>query len=207
MVFFEEKFLEEAPPYQEALNRAGYSHQLKYEEKTTKRTRGRNILYYTPPFSKALTTNMTAAFNQLVKKHFPRGSVLSKIFNPNCLKISYSTTANMAALISAHNKKILANHGKTKKELKLCNCRDGPPQCPANGECQRKDVVYSGHVDVPDKPHLSKTYVGLTSTTFKERWRNHKSSVENRESQQKPPSPPTSGPSKIRAFSQPQPSH
>ena len=180
----EEKFMEEAPPYQDALNRAGYSHILKYEKRTAKRRRTRNILYYTPPFSKAMNTNLTSAFNQLVKKHFPIGSVLAKIFNPNCLKISCSTTVNMASLVSAHNKKILEQQGKTTKELKLCNCRYGPQTCPVNGECLRKDLVYCGRVDVPSRPHLNKSYVGLTSTTFKTRWNNHKTAIENRDSDQ-----------------------
>ena len=91
----------------------------------------------------------------------------------------------MASLISAHNKRILAEYGKTSKEKRMCNCKGGVPSCPVQGQCQRKDVVYCGKVDVPTKPHLSKTYVGLTSTTFKERWRNHNTTINNRDSQQK----------------------
>ena len=181
----EEKFLEEVPPYQEALERAGYDHKLKFVKNNKKRVRNRNIMFYTPPFSKALDTNITTAFNQLVRRHFPRGSVLSKIFNPNYLKISYSTTANMASLISSHNKKLLAKHNKTIKERRLCNCKNGVQSCPVNGECLRKDVVYKAEVDVPSKQHLNKSYVGLTSTTFKERWRNHQTTANNRNSEQK----------------------
>ena len=41
------------------------------------------------------------------KKHLPKGHRFHKIFNRNYLKLSYSTTRNMASHISAHNKKVL----------------------------------------------------------------------------------------------------
>ena len=124
-----------------------------FEKPPSKRTRSRNILFYTPPFSKAVKTNITAAFNQLVAKHFPKGSPLAKIFNRNYLKISYSTTANMAALISAHNKKLLAEDGLNDKNRKLCNCKGGVNQCPVRGECLKKNVVYCATVEVPGNLH------------------------------------------------------
>ena len=52
-------------------------------------------------------------------------------------------------------------------------------ECPLNGYCLTKEIVYQAKVTTQEK---SETYIGLTSNEFKTRWRNHKSSFrkENR---------------------------
>ena len=56
------------------------------------------------------------------------------------------------------------------EEEKLCNCRK-KEECPLDGKCLIKNVVYRAEVKSLNR---IETYVGLSSTTFKERWRNHK---------------------------------
>ena len=55
---------------------------------------------------------------------------------------------------------------------KPCNCRE-PNKCPLKGECLVKEVVYQATVITAES---TETYVGLTATEFKTRWRNHQMS-------------------------------
>ena len=56
-----------------------------------------------------------------------------------------------------------------------CNCRE-PSKCPLKGECLVKDVVYQATVSTAES---LETYVGLTATEFKTRWRNHQMSFKH----------------------------
>ena len=55
-----------------------------------------NILWYNPPFSKNVNTNICHRFLTLVDKHFPKDHKLRKIFNRNTIKISYSCITETA---------------------------------------------------------------------------------------------------------------
>ena len=99
-----------------------------------------------------------------------KNSTLSKIFNRQTLKLSYRTTPYLAAVISSHNNKLL---NPKPIEVDLCNCRVGKI-CPLDGKCLVKNVVYRAEV-ITDKGNES--YIGLTGTTFKERWRNHMADI------------------------------
>ena len=68
-----------------------------------KYNRARNIIWFNPPFSENVETNIGKIFLKLIKKHFPPGSKLSKIFNKNTLKLSYSCMPNTKSIISKHN--------------------------------------------------------------------------------------------------------
>jgi hypothetical protein len=57
---------------------------------------------------------------------------------------------------------------------KLCNCRN-VNECPLNNMCLTKDLVYQAEVKTKDNNDI-KTYIGMTATTFNERYRNHKKS-------------------------------
>ena len=79
-----EIFDKAAPPYQAALNEAGYYYKLKFEEvqfesessKKARKNRKRKIIWFNPSFSKTVKTNMGARFLQLVAKHFPKENPL-----------------------------------------------------------------------------------------------------------------------------------
>ena len=131
----EEAFNNAKPPYQEALKNSGYEHELKYEKATQentahkpeKRNRQRNIMWYNPPFSPNVQTNVGKSFLRTVKRSFPPGHPLHKIFNQNTLKLSYSCMPNVRNIIDNRNKKIQQN-AKTddteqrEKSTKSCNC-------------------------------------------------------------------------------------
>ena len=57
----------------------------------------------------------------------------------------------------------------------MCNCTS-KPDCPLQGKCLVDKVVYQAEVKT-DKE--KQTYVGLCATSFKDRYRNHKSSFKH----------------------------
>ena len=83
--------------YETALNESGYKTTLTYTKTTNvnNRNRARNIIWFNPPYSQNVKTNIGKTFLKLVKKHFPRGHKLYKIFNRNTLKLSYSCMSGM----------------------------------------------------------------------------------------------------------------
>ena len=117
--------------------------------------------------------NVTKSFNRIVKESFPPGTLLHKLFNKNNLKLSYSTTMNMSAVISKHNKKIL--RGGMEEELRNCNCQGGLASCPVEGRCREKGVMYKAVISAQGEE--DKQYIGATATEFKKRWANHKKSM------------------------------
>ena len=86
-------------------------------------------------------------------KHFPDNHPLSKIFNRNCVKMSYRCTANLGGKIAAH-------------------------MCPFQNKCLTEGVVYQALVERSDG--VTESYVGLTEKSFKDRWTKHKSSFKTR---------------------------
>ena len=113
-------------------------------------------------------------------KHFPPGNPLHKIFNRNKVKMSYRCTPNLARTISGHNSKILSEYRKSQGPQlieKHCNCRRGN-ECPVEGKCLQEGVVYQATIRRGDGK--TDTYIGLTATSFKDRWRNHKSNFRTR---------------------------
>ena len=165
-------FEEEKGIYQKALEDAGHKVNLQYKEiKKKKRIRIRDITWFNPPFSRRVQTNVGKKFLQLLDKHFPAKSHLHKIMNRNLVKVSYSTTKNMQRHLDAHNKKILASE-EADPNARQCNCRGGPEQCPLQGKCLVKSVVYEAEVETARD---TKTYNGLTERTFKEHYNQHQS--------------------------------
>ena len=76
---------------------------------------------------------------------------------------------SIGKIISGHNKKILAVTEPTPP----CNCTI--KDCKVNGECQRSEIVYQCKV-TENVGGNSKSYVGLTANTFKNRYYKHKKS-------------------------------
>ena len=87
-----------------------YNDKLKTEQKTktnNKNKRKRNIIWYNPPFSSLVKTNIGREFINRVKKHFSKNNLLTKILNNHKIRISNSCTANLERLIKSHNQNIL----------------------------------------------------------------------------------------------------
>ena len=123
-------------------------------------------------------TKTGTRFLQLINQHFPPGSKLRKIFNPNTVKLSYSCTPNVAAIIKRHNTRVCNPEPQRDLPEKHCNCRGGAEECPLKGECLSTGVVYEAEVRPEDAGRAMK-YVGSTSTTFKERYGNHKTTLKH----------------------------
>ena len=86
--------------YQEALSKSGYNYNVSYNEprseiQHSRKNRPRNILWYNPPFSKNVKTNVGKCFLSLIDQHIPKSHPLHKIFNRNTLKLSYSCMTNI----------------------------------------------------------------------------------------------------------------
>ena len=94
----EQTFHESAPFYQNALRHSNFDHKLDYMKQASQKThrnRQRNIIWFNPPFSKNVKTNIARNFLCLIDKHFPPNHKLHKIFNRNTVKVSYSCMNNV----------------------------------------------------------------------------------------------------------------
>ena len=167
-----EIFDESKQYYQEALARSGYTHELNYTPttETNRRKRGRNIIWFNPPFSKTVSTNVGKSFLNLIDKHFPQSHKFRKIFNRNNIKVSYACMRNLGSIINAHNKKILED--KPAHQLGECNCRV-KNNCPLKGHCLTNNVLYEATINANTTNYREKVYKGVTCPVFKSRFKNH----------------------------------
>ena len=88
-------FNESAGVYKKALHKCGYKHKIKYNPAPPKSdsknsNRNRKIIWFNPPYSQSVVTNVGKHFLNLVDKHFPTHHKHRKLFNRNTVKISYS---------------------------------------------------------------------------------------------------------------------
>ena len=85
--------------------------------------------------------------------------------------MSYRTTPNFKKIINSHNA------AKLNPDVFVppCNCRQ-KELCPLNGQCRERNVVYQATVIPTQNPAETETYTGMTSTEFKDRFRNHNKS-------------------------------
>ena len=170
----ESEFNRAKPDYEAALKTAGFNTKLQFTKKqNTRRTRTRRIIWFNPPYNAAVTTNIGKKFLALIDKHFPPHNKYSKIFNRNTVKISYSCTPSVKAIIASHNKG-LCNPEPTATQP--CNCRS--QICPMDGECRNNAIIYKATVTTNDE-NETKEYIGSTETEFKLRYANHKTSFNN----------------------------
>ena len=128
------------------------------EEKRKTRSK---IIWFSPPVSFSVKTNIWKLFFKMLKKRFSKSNLLSKIFNKNTIKISFSRTRNMKLIISSYNKQILTLRNKEVG----CNCRV-TNCCPLDNKCQTSQLIYQADVtNSLDDEH--KYYQGLAEKTFK----------------------------------------
>ena len=150
----------------DALARSGYpAPNLEFTgsspPRTKRSTRKRKVLWFNPPYSVSVDTNIGHKFLNLLDKHFPKTHKLHKILNRNCVKVSYSCMGNIATIIKSHNKQIMQKHLQSQEEPdpRTCNCRS-KEACPLEGSCLSESLVY----------------IRMTEGTFKKRFYNHASS-------------------------------
>ena len=171
--------------YQQALRASGYTEDLTYtvttenENVNKKKNRKRKIIWFNPPYSKSVQTNIGKTFLRLLQKHFPKNHKFHKIFNKNTVKVSYSCMENMGSIIKKHNKKILSNTPAISDDG--CNCRS-KDQCPIENKCLSSALVYNATVTTVTTNDSSpgKNYIGLTEGTFKKRFYGQQLSIKDR---------------------------
>ena len=102
-------FQESAIYYEKCLKNCGHKTKLRYEQpkedNQNKKKRKRNIVWFNPPYSKSVKTNIWRIFIELISKHFPPNHKFVKIFNKNTIKFNYSCMPNMRSKINGHNEK------------------------------------------------------------------------------------------------------
>lgn len=158
------------PTYEKALKESGFDEKMEYKKyEKSKSKRRRNIMYFNPPFSKNVKTNIGRQFLNLINKHFKVGHKYRSLFNRNNLKVSYSCMPNVGNIIKAHNAKVLNPPNELSRE---CSCRK-KNECPMNGKCLTSCVVYKAEVFTKN---AKRVYYGSSMGPFKERFNNHKKS-------------------------------
>ena len=169
-----EIFNETKSEHETPLKNSGYHKaELKFhkeEQNTQKRKQSRNMIWFNPPFSRNVSTNVAKTFLDLLLKHFPKSNKLHKIFNRNTVKVSYCCTENLYYIIRSHNKNVI--NGKKPTNVK-CNCRN-KSVCPLDGTCQQNDVICKCITFTSFNP--DKVYVGTAEGEFKKRYYNHNKS-------------------------------
>ena len=172
-----EIFDQTAPYYKEALKKNGHKYNLTYqppvETNQNGRRRSRNIIWFNPPFSKTVSTNIGRYFLNLIAKHFPPHHKYRKIFNKNNIKISYSCMTNMKTIINSHNRKILSD--VSTQNSRLCNCPQ-KKDCPLNGFCLTENTLYLATISSDLQNYSYRNYKGICKPPFKRRYANHKKS-------------------------------
>ena len=140
-----DEFNKAATIYNRALQESGFSERLYmcYEptkrEKERRKNRPRKVLWFNPPFSRNVKTNIGKHFLHLLRKYFHKGHILNKIFNKNTCKVSYSCMENMQSIIGRHNAKVLKPN--TVQSTRESNCRK-IDHCPLVGKCLTSNIVY-----------------------------------------------------------------
>ena len=164
--------------YNNALAESGFKYKITFQKQQNTSTitnntkkRKRKIIWFNPPFSLNVSTNIGKKFFSLLGKHFPKTHQLHKLFNRNNVKISYSSLPNFKSVINGHNENILNEQEKPSPY----KCRD-KTSCSLNGSYQHENLVYSCKVSTSDIKQNHPHYIGLTEHTFKDRLYKHNNS-------------------------------
>ena len=119
-------FPESSIYYEKCLKNSGYKTKLQYqqpkENNQNKKKRKRNIIWFNPPYSKSVKTNIGRIFIKLISKHFPSNHKFGKIFNKNIIKLSYSCMPNIRSKINSHNKKNTTTQTRRATEIMQLPC-------------------------------------------------------------------------------------
>lgn len=87
--------------------------------------------------------------------------------------------SNVKSIITKHNAHIARKNKAQDKGTVNCSCSKNAT-CPLQKQCMTKDIVYKATVTTSN-PNTIMNYIGMTSTTFKERLANHNYTFEHKE--------------------------
>ena len=129
---------------------------------------------FNPPFNLKTRTKISKSFLNLLDRDFPPHNQLYRLFNRTNVKISYSCIPNMNSYTYMHNQKVL-NDKANETGINNCNCRN-KDTCLLLNSCQTKCIIYQANIDCDIAGYKQKCYLGSCETTFKNCFRNHKTS-------------------------------
>ena len=160
-----DEFRKAKAPYESALKASGHEPDFEFARNhNNHRTRNRKVLWFNPPFSKSVKTNIGKQFLNLVRKHFTRRHPFSKIFNTNTLKLSYSCMPNVQNIIKQANVRNLQEPQAVSD--RQCNC-NVPENCPLDGNCCISCIAYEATVKTNNKEFI---YFGISDDEWKKRF-------------------------------------
>ena len=84
-----------APNYNIALKNTGFNNVTNIPSQSKRQTRKRQIIWFNPPYSVNMKTNVGKLFRKLIDKHFPCHLRYFKLFNRNNFKLSYSCMSSI----------------------------------------------------------------------------------------------------------------
>ena len=172
-----EYFDKAAPAYNNALKLSGFNETIEFTSTPPPRRKpNRKMIWFNPPYSVNVKTNIGRILLRLIDKHFPRHHKYRKLFNRNNIKINYSCMPNMASVIRNHNTNLLKD--PTPTDIKECSCRR-KPECPLDKKCLSEYLVHNASFDRLDT-NETKHYDGTYEKNFKERSNNHTASFGNK---------------------------
>ena len=176
-----DEFNKAVPIYDSALGSSSFTSKLEYSHPATpskhaRRNRSRNILWFNPPHSMNVRSNVGKHFLLLLDKHFPEDHVLRSVFNRKNFKVRYSCMDNMGTIVKQHNPRVLKTSDINKNNTQR-NYRK-KAHCPLNGACLTPGTVYQA--TVTPRNRTPRIYIGMTKHDFKTRYRNHNLSFNNR---------------------------
>ena len=89
----EHEFEKAKGDYNKALEKSGFSEKVKYHKQgPVKRVRTRKVIWFNPPYSSYVKTNVGKTCMKVIVKHFPKHRRYYVIFNKNLIKLSYDLT-------------------------------------------------------------------------------------------------------------------
>ena len=142
-----ETFDAASPLYNDALKQSNFDTNLAYtqtQDNSQRRNRQRNVIWYNPPYSKNVRTNVAQTFLKLIDKHFPPLNKLHKLFNRHTVRASYSCITNMKNVIRKHNKRILTQKNTksdtTNNNTSTCNCQKSK-ECPLSKHSYYVEII------------------------------------------------------------------
>ena len=149
-----------------------YSEEI-HQHNSNKRTR--KIIWFNPPFTQTVKTNVAKLFFRLLDKHFPKSHLLHKIFNRNTIKVSYSCMNNVSQIVKQHNRNV---SNKKEKQTNPCNCRNKNKN-PLNANCKVQNVIYKRTVSAT-QTFKQRVYLGIAEGNWKQRLYNYRQSFKDK---------------------------
>ena len=157
-----EYFDKAAPACNNALKFSGFNENIQFmSTPPPRRNRNRKIIWFNPPYSVNVKTNIGRMFLRLIDKHFQRHHKYRKLFNRNNIKISNSCMPNMTNAIRNYNTSLLKD--PTPTDIKECSCRQ-KTECPLDKKCLSGYLVYNTLVDRLDTMSIGqKVFLWISS--------------------------------------------